>query len=92
MRPSTEASREAVYRSVDAVADAAQMSRDELRDSGVLIRLLRGMKSVDGATVIVTGVEVVYRYLLPLLDEEMLATALGLSVTHSDENVLRLER
>lgn len=92
MRARTEALRTAGAHVVYAVADAAQMTYDDLRDSGVLIRILRGRKSDDGAIVIVEGLEVVHRYLLPSLDEGMLAVALGLSVTYSDETVLRLER
>lgn len=91
MRAQKEALRTAGAHVVYAVADAAQMTYDDLRDSGAMIRLLHGVVSVDGRTVFVTGLEVVHRNLLPLLDEGMLATALGLVVTYSDEKLVRLE-
>lgn len=92
MRARKEALYEAAERVADAVADACGLSRDDVRDSGVFIRILSGSVSDDGRLVIVTGLEVMYRRCVPTLDERVLATALGLRVVRSDAETLRLER
>lgn len=75
-------------RIVGAVMDAARASHAQVRDSGALIRY-RSCTTVEGTRLAV--VEVIHRFLLPALDEQALASDLGLRVTRSDDVVLRLE-
>lgn len=81
-------------RILDAVTRASSTTVRELRSSGALTRAVTmdvRRDLIHEVSVSVTVLEIVHRFLLPPLDDEALAAGLGMRITRSDEEVLRLE-